>query len=99
MNRSSSVSSIDESTFEWNPRESIDQARRDGRTDGLKKLRMSRDYMNYIQTDKHSIGETYAKAYKEGREEAYRKTGSNRRRKINKARKTRRVKKLNGRKH
>jgi hypothetical protein len=98
MSRPSSFGSIDERFLEWNSPESIEKAKRDGKQDGTRKSRMSPQYMDMIRTDEDSIGKAYASAYKDAREEAYRKTGSNRRRKTKSLRKTRRAKKLNGRK-
>lgn len=96
MSRPNSFGSIDERLLEWNTPESIEKAKQDGKQDGLRKSRMSPQYMDLIRTDEDSVGKAYASAYKDAREEVYRKTGSNRRRKTKKnRRKQHRTRKVN----
>lgn len=73
------------------------EAEKKGKSDGFAKKAMDPRYAEMIQTeDNHEIGMAYAQGYKDGRERAYRKTGSNRRRKTKKLRKSKKqTKKLN----
>lgn len=83
----------------WSNRQTVEEAKKQGKKDGMSKQRMSPDYLEYAGTDNNEIATAYSKAYKEGREEAYKATGSKRNRKTKKhARKIRRTRKVNGRK-
>lgn len=100
MNRTSSADSMKEELLTgWSNRETVDEAKKQGKEDGMSKKRMSPNYLEYAGTGDNEIAEAYSKAYKEGREAIYKATGSKRRKTKKHARKIRRTRKVNGRKH
>ena len=90
MSRYNSFDSDDgtpRNVLQWNNPKDVSEARNVGKSDGLNKRPMSPEYVEKAGTDETSIAQAYSEGYKQGREEAYKKTGSNRRRKTRKHKK------------
>jgi hypothetical protein len=71
-------------TLQWSRTSVLEEAKNAGKDDGLNKRPMSPKFVKKSGTDEADVAIAYASAYKDGREEAYKKTGSNRRRKTKK---------------